>query len=386
MSASTGQQPALTLRELLERYTRPAAPELVRTEDGAIRCLACGHRCLVRPGRSGICRVRFNRDGTLLVPWGYVASVQCDPIEKKPFFHVLPGRDAFTFGMLGCDYHCPYCQNWVTSQALRDPRAIAPPRFCSAEELADLAVQYGAGAVVSSYNEPLITSEWAVAVFQEARKRRRFVCGYVSNGNATREVLEYIRPHAEIYKIDLKGFDDKKYRQLGGVLKNVLRTIEMVKEMGFWTEIVTLVVPGFNDSEQELRSIARFIAGVSREIPWHVTAFHPDYKMNEENGYTMRTPAETLLRACEIGKEEGLWFVYAGNLPGQVGDWEHTFCPFCGVVLIKRYGFYVLLNAMEGNRCYNCQKEIPGVWEADPPRQSTGHGFPRPVRLPGDGR
>ncbi len=382
--SATGAEQVLTLKELLERYTKPAAPELVKRENGAVRCFACGHRCLIKDGRSGVCRVRFNRGGTLYVPWGYVASVQCDPIEKKPFFHVLPGRDALTFGMLGCDYHCPYCQNWVTSQALRDPRAIAPPRFCTPEELAELAVRYNAGAVVSSYNEPLITTEWAIEVFKAAKARGKFICGYVSNGNATAEVLRHLRPHAEIYKIDLKGFDDKKYRQLGGKLKNVLDTIQMVKEMGFWTEIVTLVVPGFNDSERELRSIARFIAGVSPEIPWHVTAFHPDYKMDEDAGYTYRTPADTLIRACEIGKEEGLWFVYAGNLPGQVGNWEHTFCPFCGVALIKRYGFMVVLNAMEGDKCYNCKKQIPGVWEVDPPRQSSGYGIPRPVRLPNE--
>jgi pyruvate formate lyase activating enzyme len=370
-----------TLKDLLYDSTAPAAPELAVVEDGAVRCVACGHRCLIQDGRSGICKVRFNRGGQLRVPWGYVASVQCDPIEKKPFFHAYPGRDALTFGMLGCDFHCGYCQNWVTSQALRDPQAMAPPRFCQPIDLVNLARQNRAPVMVSSYNEPLITSDWSVQVFRVARQHG-IVCGYVSNGNATPEVLRFLRPHADLYKVDLKGFQDKHYRELGGVLKNVLDGIVQIKRMGFWLEVVTLVVPGWNDSDAELRGIAKFLAGVSPEIPWHVTSFHPDYKMNEAEGYSQRTPADTLLRAYDIGREAGLWFVYPGNLPGQVGDREHTYCPHCGAVAIKRHGFYVLVNTMVGNCCFSCQKPIPGVWEANPPRQSTGTGVPRPVRLP----
>src|SRR5947209_6101834 len=154
----------LTLKELLQQATQPAAPELVAQEGGRIRCLACGHRCLIPEGRSGICKVRTNRGGELRVPWGYVGALQCDPIEKKPFYHAFPGRDALTFGMLGCDYHCPYCQNWVTSQTLRDPRALAPPRFCEPIDLVNLARRHDAPVLVSSYNEPLITSDWAVDV------------------------------------------------------------------------------------------------------------------------------------------------------------------------------------------------------------------------------
>lgn len=370
-----------TLKELLHDTTRAAAPELTLPADGGVRCVACGHRCFIQEGRSGICKVRFNRAGELRVPWGYVAALQCDPIEKKPFFHAFPGRDALTFGMLGCDFHCGYCQNWVTSQALRDPRAIATPRYCQPIDLVNLARQNRAPVIVSSYNEPLITSDWSASVFQVARENG-LVCGYVSNGNATPEVLRFLRPLVDLYKVDLKGFDDKHYRELGGVLKNVLESIVRLKSMGFWVEIVTLLLPGWNDSDAEVRGIAKFLAGVSREIPWHITSFHPDYKMNESKGYTERTPAATLIRAYDIGREAGLWFVYPGNLPGQVGDREHTYCPHCDAVAIKRQGFYVLFNTMNGNRCYGCGKEIPGVWQSNPPRQSLGTGVPRPVQLP----
>jgi len=368
---------ATTLKTLLADNTLAADPALVRVEGDGIRCLACGHRCLVRDGRDGVCRVRFNRGGQLRVPGGYVAGLQIDPIEKKPFYHAFPGRDALSFGMLGCDFHCGYCQNWVTSQALRDDQAVSLPRFCSAEQLADLAVERGAPVVVSTYNEPLITSEWAVSVFRAA-KARGLTCGYVSNGNATPEVLEYIRPYVDLYKVDLKSFDDKHYRELGGVLANVLDTIQRLVAMGFWVEIVTLVIPGFNDSDAELNQIARFIAGVSVDIPWHVTAFHPDYRMTDPE----RTPAATLLRAYDFGRAAGLRFVYPGNLHGGVGDRENTHCPACNALVIRRTGFYVADNRMTTpGECPTCRAAIPGRWETTAPSRSNGTGVPRSLGL-----
>src|SRR4029077_3454057 len=200
-----------TLKNVLHQQSAPAAEELIeRRDDGAIQCFACGHRCIVQPGKDGVCRVRFNDNGKLLVPWGYVGALACDPIEKKPFYHVLPGSDALTFGMLGCDYHCGYCQNWVTSQMLRDVDAVAEPRFSTPKQLVDLAIQHGAPVVASSYNEPLITSEWAVDVFKEARERG-LRCAYISNGNGTPQVLDFIRPHVDAYKVDLKTFSDRNY-------------------------------------------------------------------------------------------------------------------------------------------------------------------------------
>ena len=262
-----------------------------------------------------------------------------------------------SFGMLGCDFHCGYCQNWVTSQALRDPSAIAPPHQLTPEQFVSLSVEQGARIVTSTYNEPLITSEWAVEIFKSAR-RAGLKTSYVSNGNGTPEVLEYIKPWVDFYKVDLKSFQDRNYRKLGGLLNNVLDTIQRLHAMGFWLEIVTLVIPGFNDSNEELRDMAQFLVRISPDIPWHVTAFHQDYKMTEPDD----TPAATLLRAAEIGKSEGLHFVYAGNLPGRVGNWENTNCPGCGEVLVERSGYRIRSMRIRNGACPKCSRQIPGVW------------------------
>jgi pyruvate formate lyase activating enzyme len=331
---------------------------LCHAEEDRIRCVACGHRCLIGEGKRGICKVRFNQEGELRVPFGYVAALQCDPVEKKPFFHVYPGSDALTFGMLGCDLHCSYCQNWVTSQALRDAAANPPTMRTTPRQLVATALREQARLVVSSYNEPLITAEWAVAVFEEATAAG-LTCAFVSNGNATPDVLDYLQPWIRAYKVDLKSFDDRHYRALGGTLDHIIDTIRMIHARGIWLEVVTLVIPGFNDSETELRSAARFLASVSPEIPWHVTGFHKDYKMTDPPD----TDARQLVRAAEIGAEEGLRFVYAGNRPGQVGDWESTRCPGCGETLIERWGFLVRAYRIDGEgRCPFCQTAIPGVW------------------------
>jgi pyruvate formate lyase activating enzyme len=364
---SAPQMKATPLGETLARRT--VEGELYeKFPNGRVRCFACGHRCLIPPGFDGICRVRFNEDGVLKVPWGYVGALQLDPVEKKPFFHALPGSRALSFGMLGCDYHCGYCQNWVTSQALRDPSALARPQEITPAELVRLAGEHQARIVTSTYNEPLITSEWAVAVFREARKAG-LVCSYVSNGNGTPEVLDYIKPWVSLYKVDLKSFRDGHYRELGGTLERVLWTIRALHERGFWVEIVTLLIPGFNDADEELRDIARFLVSVSPDIPWHVTAFHKDYKMTDPDN----TSVATLLRAAETGAAEGLRFVYAGNLPGQVGKWENTYCPGCGELLIERYGFRVQRNRVAEGHCPKCARAIPGFWKVpDDLRQSGG--------------
>ncbi|HWU38949.1 MAG TPA: AmmeMemoRadiSam system radical SAM enzyme, partial [Candidatus Acidoferrum sp.] len=347
-----------TLKDVLTRLTTEG--ELYeKLPDQRVRCFACGHRCLIPEGRDGICKVRFNRQGILYVPSGYIGtSLQLDPVEKKPFFHALPGSSALSFGMLGCDYHCGYCQNWITSQTIRDPQAIARPTVLSPEDVVRCAQDYGAPIVTSTYNEPLITSEWAVEVFKVA-KTRGLKTSYVSNGNGTPEVLEYLRPWLDLYKVDLKGFDDKNYRKLGGQLKTVLDTITLLAQKAFWVEVVTLIVPGFNDSDEEFRGIARFLASVSRDIPWHVTAFHPDYKM-ADRGWT---PARSLIRAAEIGQAEGLHFVYAGNIPGRTGSLENTYCPTCRALLIERIGFQVRANRVgPDGTCPECRSRIPGVW------------------------
>lgn len=347
--------------------------------DGAVRCYACGHRCLIREDRRGICQVRFNQLGKLRVPWGYVAALQSDPIEKKPFFHILPGANALTFGMLGCDFHCTYCQNWLTSQVLRDPASEVAAnliRKITPEQMVEAARRTRAEIVASSYNEPLITSEWAVGIFKLA-VAAGLKCVYISNGNATPEVLEYLHPYLTGYKIDLKSMQDKNYRKLGGVMKNTLEAIQRAHALGLWVEVVTLVVPGFNDSNEELWDAARFIAGVSQDIPWHVTAFHKDYRMTDPGN----TPVQILLRAAEIGREAGLHYVYAGNIPGRVEEYEDTHCPNCSKRLIQRTG-YVIANyriTAQGT-CPHCGVKIAGIWPEDPKRvRLNSFGIPMPI-------
>jgi pyruvate formate lyase activating enzyme len=353
-----GAPTATTLEQTLAALAREGALH-ERLSGSRVRCHACGHRCLIPPGQQGICKVRWNAEGRLMVPGGYVAGLQLDPVEKKPFFHAYPGARALSFGMLGCDFHCAYCQNWLTSQALRDPVAGVGPEPVTAREIVAAALRHDARILTSTYNEPLITSEWAVEVFREG-KAHGLVGSYVSNGNATPEVLDYLRPWVDLYKVDLKGFDDRRYRKLGGVLGVVLDTIGRLHAMGFWVEVVTLIVPGFNDSEAEVRGIARFLASVSPDIPWHVTAFHPDYRMTEGE----ETPAPSLLRAAEIGLAEGLRYVYAGNLPGGVGRFENTHCPACRTLLVERVGYRILRNVLgaSGGRCPTCSAPIPGRW------------------------
>jgi len=367
-----------TLAETLDALT--VEGELYTAEaDNSVHCFACGHRCLIREGKRGICQVRFNQGGVLRVPSGYVAALQSDPIEKKPFNHVLPGAMALTFGMLGCDFHCGYCQNHFTSQAMRDPasdESVNYIRRISPTQMVQAAQRTGASVVVSSYNEPLITSEWAAAIFKEA-KAAGLKCAYVSNGNNTPEVMEYLRPYLDAYKVDLKCMNDKGYRTLGGVLKNTLDGIQRAREMGLWVEVVTLVIPGFNDSNEELWDAARFLAALSPDIPWHVTAFHKDYKMTDPDN----TDAKTLQRAADIGREAGLRFVYAGNLAGSVGEYEDTFCPGCNHRLVRRSGYVIREYHITGaGTCPHCQTKIPGLWTADPSQiRLNGFGLPMSV-------
>jgi pyruvate formate lyase activating enzyme len=359
-----------TLQDLVYQNVREG--DLYEQMDrNRVRCFACGHCCPIPEGQPGVCKVRFNQGGKLYAPWGYAAGVQCDPIEKKPFFHAYPGSLAYSFGMLGCDLHCGYCQNWVTSQALRDPDAVSAPLATSPEALVADAVRQGAKVLVSTYNEPLITSEWAVAVFKEA-KAAGLATGFVSNGNGTPQVLEYLRPWVDLYKVDLKSFDDGHYHKLGGRIGPILETIRTLHKMGIWLEIVTLLIPGFNDSNDELSRLTEFIVSVSPDIPWHVTAFHKDYRMDDPDN----TTSHDLMRAAKIGKKAGLQYVYAGNLPGTVGDLENTNCPHCCGILIRRRGYFVEEYRLtpEGT-CPTCHAPVPGRWAPSFDRQITARPF-----------
>jgi pyruvate formate lyase activating enzyme len=239
------------------------------------------------------------------------------------------------------------------------------------KRLVQQALHQGAKVLVSTYNEPLITSEWAVAVFKEARTAG-LLTAFVSNGNGTPQVLEYLRPWVDLYKVDLKSFDDRHYHQLGGRLQPILDTIRRLHEMDFWLEIVTLVIPAFNDSDDELQRLTEFIASVSTDIPWHATAFHKDYKMTDPDN----TGAEILMRAGEIGRRSGLRYVYAGNLPGEVGDLENTRCPHCRRLLIERYGYLITGYHLTSNGCCpSCGTRVPGRWARKFQGQITAHPF-----------
>jgi pyruvate formate lyase activating enzyme len=348
----------ILLKDLLSEHTREG--ELYeKNANNRVTCFACGHRCRIPPSKEGICKIRFNNDGKLFVPYGYVSGLALDPIEKKPFFHAFPGEYALSFGMLGCDYHCSFCQNWVTSQALRDPHSVSSIEEIDAGTIVRMALDNRATVITSTYNEPLITTEWAIEIFRLA-KQKGLVTSYVSNGNGTSEVLDYIQPWVDLFKVDLKGFSQKTYGRLGGVLQNVLDTIVSLVKRQKWVEVVTLVVPGINDSEEELKKIARFILSVSPDIPWHVTAYHRDYKMS---GGADFTPDSTLIKAAEIGYKEGLRYVYTGNRPGKTRNYENTYCYSCGELLVERSGFRVLRNRVERGRCHKCGIIIAGRWE-----------------------
>ena len=348
----------LPVETRLDRLTA-ARSELARPHpSGKLVCVACAHRCKLSPGARGVCMVRSRAGGALLVPWGYTAGAAVDPIEKKPFFHLLPGARALSFGMLGCDMHCAYCQNWVTSQTLRDPESSERSAPASPDSLVAAALEHSCRVVTSTYNEPLITAEWGHDVFVRARAAG-LLTTFVSNGHATEEALDYLAPVLDACKVDLKAFSAKSYQALGGRLAAVLDTIRGLHARGIWTEVVTLVVPGFNDSDAELGDIAGFLAGVSPDIPWHVTAFHPDYRMTGPPP----TPAATLQRAAGIGERAGLRFVYAGNLPGRTGALEDTRCPGCRATLVRRHGYTILENRITAaGACPDCTATVPGVW------------------------
>ena len=350
----------MTLKSVLDEMTVSSC----LVEDlgaGAVRCLACAHQCRIKPGQRGICQLRFNQDGKLMVPAGYVSSLQVDPIEKKPFYHFLAGSKALTFGMLGCNLKCDYCQNWLTSQALREKgtdRLAGYLRQITPEEIVQVGVNAGARVVASSYNEPLITSEWALEIFKAAGEAGLKQV-YISNGFATKDVLDYLKPALLGFKVDLKTLQPDHYRDLGGGLEPVLDSIRYAHQLGMWVEIVTLLVPGFNDSETELKEMAGFIGSVSPAIPWHITAFRPEYRMTDRP----RTSWKQIIKGVEIGYESGLQYVYGGNLPGDLGKYEDTRCHHCETVLIKRRGFFIQQSQIQTDgRCPGCGTRIPGVW------------------------
>jgi pyruvate formate lyase activating enzyme len=325
-------------------------------EGGRVECFLCAHRCLIAAKKFGVCGVRENKEGKLYTHvYGEVIAAHIDPIEKKPLYHFLPGTTSFSIATVGCNFRCPFCQNWQISQATKKDKALQGDGKLSPEDIVREATKQRCRSVSYTYTEPTIFFEYAYDTAKLARSAG-LANVFVTNGYMTAEALNLIRPYLDAANVDLKAFSDETYKKVCGArLEPVLESIRLMKELNIWVEVTTLVVPGMNDGEDELADIARFIAGVSPEIPWHVSRFHPDYKYTE----TKATPLENLRKAYSLGKKEGLKYVYIGNVWGESED---TFCPQCGKALLRRSGFFVEENKVKDGKCSFCGKAIAGVF------------------------
>jgi pyruvate formate lyase activating enzyme len=336
-------------------------PTLLATAapDGAVRCGTCAHRCLVRPGRRGICAVRENRDGTLWCgAYGSVAAIGIDPVEKKPLFHVEPGSVAYSIATTGCPFHCQFCQNWELAMAPRLGLSVPQERMAP-DRVVQAALLAGARSIAYTYIEPTVFLEYALDIGRLAR-RAGLRNLFVTDGYATPEAVALLGGVLDAANVDLKSFDDAFYRRLCGArLSHVLEAIEAFHAAGVWLELTTLVIPGRNDRDDELRALARWIVRtLGPGVPWHVSRFHPAYRMTD----VPATPRETLLRAAEIGRDAGLLHVYVGNAP-ELGL-EDTRCPGCGRVVVERRAYRTRSMLEPGGRCPGCGTAIGGVWGA----------------------
>lgn len=328
-----------------------------RLQGQAVRCRLCAHRCHIRPGKLGICGVRVNIEGELHTRvYGMLTSLAVDPIEKKPLFHFFPGERALSVATVGCNFGCKHCQNYEISQWPRDRPADepVPGRFVAPEEVVRAALESGSRVIAYTYTEPTVFIEHALDVARLATGRG-LQNVFVTNGYMTEEAVELVAPYLHGANVDLKGLDDRMLRrEVKASSAPVRRTISDLWRRGVWVEVTTLVIPGSNDDDAQLRGIAQFIAGVDRDIPWHVSRFHPAYRTLDRPP----TPAATLERAIRIGEAAGLRYVYSGNLwlPGG----EDTRCPGCGTVVIERRGFSLGRLQLEGGRCRGCGQVIAG--------------------------
>jgi pyruvate formate lyase activating enzyme len=322
-----------------------------------VRCFLCSHRCLIADGKRGVCCVRENKEGILYsLVYEKLISANVDPIEKKPFFHFLPGSKSFSVAAPGCNFRCLHCQNHEISQLPRDKEIIMGEKV-SAEEIVSLASKNNCASISYTYTEPTIFFEYA---FDTARisRAKGLKNNFVTNGYMTAETLDMVAPYLDGANVDLKSFSEEFYKRVCGArLKPVLESITWMHELGIWVEVTTLIIPTLNDAEGELRKIARFLLSVSSAIPWHVSAFYPTYRMMDKP----RTPPEIIRRAREIGLEEGLRYVYSGNIPGDEG--ENTSCYHCKKMLIRRYGYQIAENSITEGKCPYCGTSIEGVWQ-----------------------
>lgn len=324
--------------------------------DGRVHCSLCAHRCTIAEGKRGVCQVRENREGTLYtLVYGRTISQHVDPVEKKPLHHFYPGSTAYSIATVGCNFRCRWCQNWEISQMVREQHLIMGEP-ASPEGIVASARRAGSRSIAYTYTEPTVFFEYTYDIARLAHEAG-IANVYVTNGYMTEEMLEFFHPYLDAANVDLKAFRDETYREYAGArLQPVLDSLKKMKQLGIWVEVTTLIVPGVNDDPAELRDAARFVAQeLGVETPWHISRFYPAYRM----GDTPPTPISTLQQAYEIGLEEGLRYVYVGNVPGE----SNTHCHACGRLLIRRSGFWVLEDHISPTgRCPDCGTLAAGVW------------------------
>ncbi len=332
--------------------------ELLDPQEGIIQCNLCYHHCRIKENKCGLCRVRENHQGHLYsLAYGKLISENVDPIEKKPIFHLLPGSLSFSIATVGCNFRCQHCQNYDISQYQRKNQEPLPGHNRTPQQVVDSALQHGCKSISYTYIEPTIFLEFAYETAVLAHKAGLKNI-FVSNGYTSPEATRKFAPYLDANNIDLKAFTEKFYHEIcGAKLAPVLNTIKLMKELGVWIEVTTLIIPGWNDSSQELRQIAEFIKSVDANIPWHVTRFYPTYKMTNRPA----TPVETLRRARQIGLEVGLSYVYEGNVLGE--DGESTYCPGCGKIVIGRTGFKTYSSNLLDGACGACLTPLAGIFQ-----------------------
>jgi pyruvate formate lyase activating enzyme len=326
-------------------------------KEGRVQCHLCNHRCIISSSKRGVCGVRENREGKLYtLVYGHAISLNVDPIEKKPIFHLFPGSTSFSMATAGCNFRCLQCQNHEISQMPVDEGRIEGSAVPPAK-IVSLAKEHQCRSISYTYTEPTIYFEYAyetsAVASQEGIKNI-----FVTNGYMTEDALRTIQPYLDAANVDLKSYQENFYREICGArLEPVLENLKLMRQIGIWVEITTLVIPTLNDSDKEFEEIAQFILSLGPEVPWHISAFYPTYKLTN----LPRTPASLLHRAREIGMKAGLRYVYCGNIPGEEG--EDTFCPHCGKRAIERVGFRVVKNEVVNGECHYCHSKIDGVWD-----------------------
>ena len=324
--------------------------------DNSVRCNLCAHRCTITEGKFGICGVRQNQNGTLYsLVYGEAIAEHVDPIEKKPLYHFLPGSTSFSVATIGCNFKCGFCQNWQISQVSKKKNEMLSVKELLPELLVEKALRSRCKSISYTYTEPTIFIEYAYDTAKLAKDKGLYN-NFVTNGFMTKEALDCIGPYLDAANVDLKSFRDDYYKKVcQGRLQPVLDAITYMKELGVWVEITTLLVPGENDSDSELEAIAQFIASLDKNIPWHISRFHPDYQFTDHSA----TPLERMKKAFSIGKEAGLRYIYLGNVP----DRNDTYCPKCSNLLVKRSYFEARDVSLNNNTCSQCSANIAGVWE-----------------------